>query len=142
GGVVPPEMSIVRPILARRQGADDGGGALSAGFIYKLLQIPAESVDAICFAGPHDILGLRTNAFAAGAAVIIRPELHDDEVTLVDLRPQVLPEETGVKAAAAGAAKSAVDHVDFFRIEICHQRRAPAPLVHVGAVAQRAVAHR
>src|SRR5690349_21276898 len=134
GGVVPPETSVVRPIFAGRQGADDRGRALFAGFCYKLLQIPAERVDDIRFAGPHDILGFRTDAFAAGGAVVVRAKLHHHEITLLDLWSQALPEKSVVKTAAACAAKRTIDHVEFLQIEKCRKRRAPAPLVQVGTV--------
>src|SRR5262245_50635179 len=74
-------------------------------------------------------------------AVVVGSKLDHDEVALLDLGFEVRPEESGVETAAAGSAKGAVDDVDLFKIEMQDEWRAPAPLIHVGAVAQRSIAH-
>ena len=50
------------------------------------------------------------------------------------------PKETIEKTATARTAERAIDDVDFVRIEIGHDWRAPTPLVQVGTIAQGAVA--
>jgi hypothetical protein len=76
-------------------------------------------VDGFRFAISCDVFGFRAGSLertsAVGAAVVVRPELQKNKVPFLDLRLQILPEETIVKAAAARAAEGAVDDVNFSR---------------------------
>src|SRR5262245_23989124 len=144
--VVPPEMTVARLCLARRQRTDNRDRPLFASFSDELSQVPTEGVNGFRSPGPLNAFGFFADpserAVAGGSAIIVRSELHQDEIALFDLGPQVLPKESAVKTAAAGASESAIDDVDFVLVEICDDRRAPTPLVHVGAITQRAVSHR
>src|SRR4030095_10813244 len=104
-GVVSPELSVARPRFARCQRTDDRGTALFAGFHDEPPQIPTKGVNDFCLAGPLDAFGFLPSAsqraVTGGPAVIIRAELQQNEVTLLDEWPHILPEESAIKAAAA-----------------------------------------
>ena len=135
--------AVALPDFARDEGEDDGGGAVLAGLVDDLAQIPAVGVDGFVLMGDGVVDVTRVFAVAgkgaAGASevvertVVVMAELHQNEVAGMEEGEDGGPVALQV-GAAAGASVSAIDDVDAVGAEVRSDLVAPSPLA-VGAVA-------
>src|SRR5690606_33463432 len=58
--------------------------------------------------------------------------LHEDEISRLELREDLVPPPLGQEGATAAPADGAVDDVDLLRIKVCCDRIAPSLLARRG----------
>ena len=142
GVVAALDMHAVGPLVARRQGDEDGRGALLAHVVNHLAQIPAEGVDhlvAHLAVGLHaiDVGGVgRAADLVAGLAVVnlaadvVVAELYEHEVAGLHIVDDLVPAALAQIGAARASGLGAVLHGDVI-LSVSKMRSACDPHPHM-----------